>query len=79
MFALPVLLLIGAEKDRLHHSFNPGSHLLSGDAAGSLKPTGRGPEDGPGGRHRQQSCIDSACFDMLDVVYQGERALVDLD
>src|ERR1700740_3216552 len=29
------LLLRGAEKDRTHHGFNPGCHLLGGDTVGS--------------------------------------------
>src|ERR1700736_4253408 len=43
-----------AKKDRLHHRFNLGSHLLSRNAVGCLVPLARGPEDGPGSRGRQQ-------------------------
>ena len=52
-YATPQLLR-GAEKDRLHHSFNLRGHLLSGDAIAGLKPATRGSEDGPGSRGRQQ-------------------------
>ena len=42
------LLLRGAEKNRAHHGFNPGCHLLGGDTVRRLKPAARGPENGPG-------------------------------
>jgi len=46
---LPTLqLLRGAEKDRTHHGFNSGCHLLGGDAVGGLKPAARGSKNGPG-------------------------------
>src|ERR1700730_6752882 len=42
------LLLCGAEKNRAHHGFNPGCHLLGGDTVRRLKPAARGSKNGPG-------------------------------
>src|ERR1700722_15939646 len=67
-----------AKKDLLHHCFDLGSHLLSRDAVGSLKPTACGTEDGPGRGGRQQSRIDTRRHSMTGYVFP-EHALDDRD
>src|ERR1700730_15018139 len=58
-------LLRGAEKDRIHHGFNPGCHVLGGDTVGCLKPAARGSKNGPGRGGRQQCRIDTGCHPMM--------------
>ena len=48
-----LLLLRGTEKNRAHHGFNPGRHLLRGDAIGSLEPATCGSKNRPGSRGRE--------------------------
>ena len=37
-----------AEKDRAHHGFNPGCHLLGGDTVRGLEPAACGSKNRPG-------------------------------
>jgi hypothetical protein len=55
----PLGLLNTTEKNRTHHGFYPGCHLLGGDAVGRLIPAARGSENGPGRCGRQQRRIDT--------------------
>src|ERR1700730_10446223 len=50
-----------SEKNRAHHGFNPGCHLLRGDAIWGLIPAAGGAKNGPGCGRRQQRRIDSGC------------------
>jgi helix-turn-helix protein len=71
-------LLRGAEKEGIHHGFNPGCHLLGGDTVGGLKPAARGSKNGPGCGGRQQCRIDTGCDPMKSKAFL-EHALDDGD